>query len=214
MEAFAYRFHPQTKKAKELISQGIVGELRLIRSSVGFPLDFDRSNVRLKPGPGGGALMDVGCYCVHVMRYLTEEEPLMVVGRSLGVQESGVDLTFGGILVFPDNCLGLFSGSFQTTRDFQLEIVGSRGRLQVPVPFKPDPIHCTLRLDVEGETREVSIQSGGDLYRLQVDHFGRSIMEGRPLSLPLEDALGNMAVIEALRRSAQTGRETRVLRGG
>ena len=210
MEAFAYRFHPQTAKAKELVSQGSVGDVRLIRASLGFPLNFDLPNVRLKPSPGAGALMDVGCYCINVMRYLTEEEPLTVLGRSLGVPESDVDLTFGGMLVFPGQRLGLFSGSFQTARDFELEIVGSRGRLQVPAPFKPDPAHSALRLEVDGETREVPVRNGGDLYRLQVDHFSRSILEGRPLSLPLEDALGNMAVIEALRRSARTGRETRV----
>ena len=211
MEAFAYRFHPQTAKAKELVEQGSVGELRLIRSSLGFPLDFSRPNVRLEPSPGGGALMDVGCYCIHVMRYLANEEPLTVLGRSLGEPESGVDLTFGGMLVFPGGCLGLFSGSFRTARDFQLEIVGSRGRLLVPMPFKPDPTHSAMRLEVEGETREVPTRNAGDVYRLQVDHFSRSVLEGSPLSLPLEDALGNMAVIEALRRSARTGRETRVV---
>lgn len=210
MEAFAYRFHPQTAKVKELVGRGGVGELRLIRSSLGFPLDFDRPNVRLKPSPGGGALMDVGCYCIHVMRYLTDEEPQAVLGRSQGVPESGVDLTFGGILVFPGGCLGLFSGSFRTAPDFQLEIVGSRGRLLVPSPFKPDPTHSALRLEVEGKTRDVPVRNGGDLYRLQVDHFSRSVLEGRPLALPFEDALGNMAVIEALRSSARTGRETPV----
>lgn len=214
MEAFAYRFHPQTATVKQLVSRGSVGELRLIRSSLGFPLDFTRPNVRLKPSPGGGALMDVGCYCIHVMRYLADEEPQAVLGRSQGVAESGVDLTFGGILVFPGGCLGLFSGSFQTARDFQLEIVGSRGRLLVPMPFKPDPTHSALRLEAEGETREIPIRNGGDAYRLQVDHFSRSVLEGRPLSLPLEDALGNMAVIEALRSSAQTGRETRLVPDG
>ena len=213
MEAFAYRFHPQTARVRELVSQGSVGELRLIRSSLGFPLDFGRPNVRLKPSPGGGALMDVGCYCIHVMRYLTNEEPLTVLGRSLGEPESGVDLTFGGMLVFPGGCLGLFSGSFQTARDFQLEIIGSRGRLLVPLAFKPDPDHSALRLEMEGETRVVPIRNGGDVYRLQVDHFSRCVLKGRPLSLPLEDALANMAVIEALRRSARTGRETRLGKG-
>lgn len=214
MEAFAYRFHPQTAKVKELVSQGCVGELRLIRSSLGFPLDFSRPNVRLEPSPGGGALMDVGCYCIHVMRYLTEEEPQAVLGRSLGVPESGVDLTFGGMMVFPGGCLGLFSGSFRTAPDFQLEIVGSRGRLLVPSPFKPDPTRSALRLEVEGKTRDVPVRNGGNLYRLQVDHFSRSVLEGRPLSLPLEDALGNMAVIEALRSSSRTGRETRPVLDG
>ena len=213
MEAFAYRFHPQTARVKEIVSQGSVGELRLIRSSLGFPLDFSRPNVRLKPSPGGGALMDVGCYCIHVMRYLTDEEPQTVLGRSQGVAESGVDLTFGGMLIFPGGCLGLFSGSFRTAPDFQLEIVGSRGRLLVPSPFKPDPTHSALRLEVEGEVRDLPIRNGGDMYRLQVDHFSRSVLEGRPLSLPFEDALGNMAVIEALRSSAQTGRESPVGEG-
>ena len=213
MEAFAYRFHPQTARVKEIVSQGSVGELRLIRSSLGFPLDFSRPNVRLKPSPGGGALMDVGCYCIHVMRYLTDEEPQTVLGRSQGVAERGVDLTFGGMLIFPGGCLGLFSGSFRTAPDFQLEIVGSRGRLLVPSPFKPDPTHSALRLEVEGEVRDLPIRNGGDMYRLQVDHFSRSVLEGRPLSLPFEDALGNMAVIEALRSSAQTGRESPVGEG-
>jgi len=213
MEAFAYRFHPQTARVKELVSQGSVGELRLIRSSLGFPLDFSRPNVRLKPSPGGGALMDVGCYCIHAMRYLTDEEPQTVLGRSQGVPESGVDLTFGAMLVFPGGCLGMFSGSFRTAPDFQLEIVGSRGRLLVPSPFKPDPTRSVLRLEVEGESRDLPIRNGGNMYRLQVDHFSRSVLEGRPLSLPFEDALGNMAVIEALRSSAQTGRETPVGEG-
>ncbi|MDE2665288.1 MAG: Gfo/Idh/MocA family oxidoreductase [Acidobacteriota bacterium] len=208
MEAFAYRFHPQTARVKELVSQGRVGELRLIRSSLGFPLDFSRPNVRLKPSPGGGALMDVGCYCIHAMRYLTDEEPQTVLGRSQGVPESGVDLTFGGMLIFPGGCLGLFSGSFRTAPDFHLEIVGSRGRLLVPSPFKPDPSRSVLRLEVEGEARDLPIRNGGNMYRLQVDHFSRSVLDGRPLSLPFEDALGNMAVIEALRSSARTGRET------
>jgi len=213
MEAFAYRFHPQTAKVKELVSQGSVGELRLIRSSLGSPLDFSRPNVRLKPSPGGGALMDVGCYCIHVMRYLADEEPRTVLGRSLDELESGVDLTFGGMLVFPGGCLGLFSGSFRTAPDFQLEIVGSRGRLLVPSPFKPDPTRSALRLEVEGGTREVPILNGGNMYRLQVDHFSRSVVEGRSLSLPFEDALGNMAAIEALRSSSRTGRETPVVEG-
>ena len=210
MEAFAYRFHPQTAKVKELVSQGSVGELRLIRSSLGFPLDFSRPNVRLKPSPGGGALMDVGCYCIHVMRYLADEEPRTVLGRSLDEPKSGVDLTFAGMLVFPGGCLGLFSGSFRTARDFQLEIVGSRGRLLVPMAFKPDPTHSVLRLEVEEKTRDLPVRNGGNPYRLQVDHFSRSVLEGRPLALPFEDALGNMAVIEALRSSARTGRETPV----
>ena len=210
MEAFAYRFHPQTAKVKELVDGGAVGEVRVIRSSLGFPLNFELPNVRLKKSPGGGALMDVGCYCVNVMRCLMGEEPLTALGRSLSGPEHEVDLTFGGMLVFSGQRLGLFSGSFQTAPDFQLEIIGARGRLLVPKPFKPDPDHDALRLEAGSETREIPIRNGGNVYRLQADHFSRCVLGKEPLSLPLEDALGNMAAIEALRRSAETGRETRV----
>ncbi len=213
MEAFAYRFHPQTTKVKELVGDGEVGDVRVIRTCLGFPLNFDLPNVRLKKSPGGGALMDVGCYCVNVIRYLMGEEPLTVLGRSLSSPEHGVDLTFGGMLVFSGQRLGLFSGSFQTALDYQLEIIGSRGRLLVPKPFKPDPDHGLLRMEAGGETREVPVRNGEDVYRLQVDHFSRSILGKGPLSLPLEDALANMAAIEALRCSAESGRETRVAEG-
>jgi predicted dehydrogenase len=117
------------------------------------------------------------------------------------------------MLVFSGQRLGLFSGSFQTALDYQLEIIGSRGRLLVPKPFKPDPDHGLLRMEAGGETREVPVRNGGDVYRLQVDHFSRSILGKGPLSLPLEDALANMAAIEALRCSAESGRETRVAEG-
>ncbi len=213
MEAFAFRFHPQTTKVKELIGNGEVGEVRIIRASLGFPLNFDLPDIRLKKSPGGGALMDVGCYCVNVIRYLMGGEPLTALGQSLCGPSHGVDLTFGGMLVFPGQRLGLFSGSFQTALDFQLEILGSRGRILVPKPFKPDANHGSLTMQVAGKTREVPIRNGGEVYRLQVDHFSRSILEKRPLSLPLQDSLGNMAAIEALRRSAETGRETRVVQG-
>ena len=118
MEAFMYRLHPQTLKVQELIGKGAIGEIRVIRAGFGFSLNEAAKNVRLVSRMGGGCLMDVGCYCVNAMRTFFREEPHQVMGQAERGKISGVDMTFGGLLMFSRGRL----------RSFQLEL-SNRSRL-------------------------------------------------------------------------------------
>ena len=150
MEAFMYRHHPQIKRARELLDEGAVGELRLVRaafcSTLGRPDD-----VRWVPELGGGALLDVGCYCVSGMR-LVAGEPETVFGEQT-LTPSGVDVRFAGTLRFPGGVLGHFSCGMDTAPSQGLEAVGSEGSLLVSHPFTADVEGVEVRRgdDVRGD---------------------------------------------------------------
>ncbi len=212
MEAFMYRFHPQTVKIKELLAQEAIGPVRIVRAAFGFLLNQDVPNVRLAEDLSGGCLMDVGCYCVNAIRLAFGEEPSAVLGHAVRGEKSGVDITFAGTLIFSNGREGIFNSSFQTVLDWTLEIVGTRGRILVPSPWKPNPQLVSFTLESDGKTETVETKDGGGIYHLEVNHFCQAILEGRPLDLPPEDGLRNMAVIDALQKSARTGRPAKVRR--
>src|ERR1700682_3092993 len=154
-EAFMYRHNPQTKRAKQLVDEGAIGELRLIRSAFSYSL-YDENNIRLHAGLEGGALMDVGCYCVSASR-LFGGDPEKVYGEAW-FGPSGTDWVFGGVLRFPGNVIALLdSGTAMPERD-ELEVIGSEGSL-----FLDDPWHCT----VPG----IELRRGGKLKRIELDPF-------------------------------------------
>ena len=195
MEAFMYRHHPQTKKLQEVVASGAIGELRNLRSSFSFTLD-DPNDVRMTPDLDGGSLMDLGCYCLSISRLLAGE-PEHVVGRQR-TGETGVDLSFAGVLEFPGAVLADFHCGFDLPYEAGLEAIGSEGRIFVAEPFRCVDPH----LDVNGERVDVE---DVDRYRLQVENFSAAIRgEGEPL-LGREDALGQARAIEALYRSAASG---------
>jgi predicted dehydrogenase len=210
MEAFMYRFHPQTLKIQELLSKGGIGEVRVVRAAFGFTLDETSKNVRLLPG--GGSLMDVGCYCVNAIRTFIGDEPKAVYGHQERSQTAPVDMMFGGALVFSGGRLGIFNSSFRTILDWGVEIVGTRGRVLVPSPWKPDPRRVSFTLELNGKAKEIEIKNGGDIYQLEVDHFSRCVLETKSPALPPQEGLKNMRVIEALRQSARFGRRLRLKR--
>jgi predicted dehydrogenase len=210
MEAFMYRFHPQTLKIQELIQKGVIGEIRVIRAGFGFSLNESAKNVRLGKRMGGGCLMDVGCYCVNALRSFFGDEPEQVVGTAKRGKISGVDMTFGGLLTFPQGRLGVFTSSFQTSLDWGVEIVGTLGHISVPSPWKPDGRLASFVLEANGKKETVQIKNGGGIYHCEVDHFSRCILERKPLALPPEEGLKNMRVIEALYTSARRGRAVRL----
>ena len=210
MEAFMYRFHPQTSKIKELVTQGTIGEVRIVRAAFGFPLNQEVPNVRLVEKLTGGCLMDVGCYCVNAIRNLLGEEPISVLGYATREKTTGVDLTFAGTLIFSNHRVGIFNSSFQTVLDWGVEIVGTEGRIFVPSPWKPNAQLASFTVETRGEPKTIEVRDGGGIYHLEVDHFSRCILEDQPLGLPPEDGLRNMAVIDALQESARTGRAVKV----
>ena len=199
MEAFMYRHNPQTKRLRALIDEGAIGELRLIRSAFSYSL-YDDSNIRLRPDVEGGALMDVGCYCVSGSR-LAGGEPESVYGRAW-YGPSGTDWVFTGSMRFPGNVLAVFDcGTAMPERD-ELEVIGSEASL-----FLDDPWHCTvpvIEVRRAGGVERIELERA-DSYRLQLENFSDAITgEGEPL-LGRDDALGQARALEALHRSAQSG---------
>jgi predicted dehydrogenase len=200
MEAFMYRHHPQTRKLAELVRDGAVGELRLVRASFSFTIGT--GNVRLYPELEGGALMDVGCYCVSGSRLLAGE-PLLATARQI-VGPTGIDLRLAGTLVFVCDVLGQLDCAFDLPLRQGLEVVGSEGTLTVASPWGCDPPGIEVRRG--GETERIEIEDV-DRYRLQGDNVSRAI---RGLEQPLlgrDDALGQARTIDALYRSAESGGE-------
>jgi xylose dehydrogenase (NAD/NADP) len=199
MEAFMYRHNPQTKRLVELVADGAIGRLRLVRAAFSFPLD-DASNVRLDAELEGGGLMDVGCYCVSGARLLAGE-PESVYGEQ--VAASGVDELFTGMLRFPDDVLAeIDCGLVLPVRD-ELEAIGEEGSI-----FLDDPWHCrtpVLEMRREDSTERIELEPV-DSYRLQLEDMSAAVRGGEEPLLGCEDALRQARVIEALYRSADEGR--------
>jgi D-xylose 1-dehydrogenase (NADP+, D-xylono-1,5-lactone-forming) len=195
MEAFMYRHHPQTHKAAELVRDGAIGELRQLRSLFSFTL-ADEGDVRFDPELDGGALMDLGCYCISMQRVLAGE-PKLVFGRQrLGGK--GVDVGFAAVLEFDGDVLGEFHCGFDLPQRQSLEAVGSDGVLLVRQPVSCSDPH----VEVNGERIDVE---DVDRYFMQVENFSAAVRgEAEPL-LGRADAVGQVRVIEALYRSAASG---------
>ena len=195
-EAFMYRHNPQTKKLQELVEQGAVGELRLIRSTFSYGL-YEEDNIRLRTDVEGGALMDVGCYNVSCSRLLGGE-PARVWGEAW-YGPSGTDWVFTGTMRFPGNVIATFDcGTAMVERD-ELEAIGSEASL-----FLDDPWHCNkpvieLRRDGGVERIEVEHQ---DSYRLELENMSDAIRGEAVLLLGRDDALGQARALEALHVSA------------
>ena len=208
MEAFMYRFHPQTKKIKELIDAGAIGKLLQVRSAFTFNLNLnDLSNVRLSKSLIGGSVMDVGCYCINLSRYLFGREPSEVFGVANYGKKSRVDEQMIGVLRFGEG-VAYFDSSFQVTFRAFAEAVGSAGKIVIPSPWKP-PNPSTITLTSRGKTEEIIVQ-GGDPYKLQVDHFNAVVRRKAKLGFPPTDGVANARVMQALLKSARKNCVVRV----
>ncbi|HXG75098.1 MAG TPA: Gfo/Idh/MocA family oxidoreductase [Gaiellaceae bacterium] len=198
-EAFMYRHNPQTARLVELVREGAVGELRLVRSAFSYAL-FDPENIRLRPEVEGGALMDVGCYCVSGSRLLAGE-PERAFGEAF-VGPTGTDWVFAGTLRFPGDVLATFDcGTALTDRD-ELEAIGTEGSL-----FLDDPWHCrrpVIEVRRDGETERIELEPV-DSYRLELENLADAIAGEAPLLLGREDAIAQARALQALHRSAVEG---------
>ncbi|MGZ4341654.1 MAG: Gfo/Idh/MocA family protein [Solirubrobacteraceae bacterium] len=199
MEAFMYRHNPQTRRLVELVRDGAVGRVRLIRSAFSFA-EADPANVRLTTALDGGALMDVGCYCVSGSRLIAGEPQR--VGAEQVAGGDGVDIVFAATMRFADDVLAHFdAGLALNTRD-ELEVVGDEGSL-----FLDDPWHCLepvieMRRHDTCERIEIEVVNS---YRLEAENMSATIRGEAPLLLDRADALGQARTIEALYEAADTG---------
>jgi predicted dehydrogenase len=211
MEAFMYRFHPQYAKLQSLIADGAIGKVQIIRSAFGFHLE-DLRNIRLQKVLGGGALMDVGCYCVNMSRLVAGAEPIEVQASAVFGEKSQVDETLAGILRFPNDVVAVFDTGFRADYREWLSVAGSAGRLDLPLPIKPGAIGGIgeIILQRDDGARETFTTPAANHYQLMVEHFADAVLDGSTLRYPPEEGRANMRVIDALYESVRTGCTVRV----
>jgi len=196
-EAFMYRHHPQTATVARLVADGAIGRLCAVKATFTFPL-HDLSDVRALPELDGGALMDVGCYCISGLR-LVAGEPERARGEQV-VGPSGVDVVFTGALAFADGVVGHFDCGFIVPRRAMLEVVGEEATILVPDPFTPRiPGIEVLRPGDEPE--KIAIEPTNS-YRLELENVSAAIRGEAPLLLGREDAISQARTIDELYRSA------------
>jgi D-xylose 1-dehydrogenase (NADP+, D-xylono-1,5-lactone-forming) len=204
-EAFMYRHNPQTTRLRELLDEGAIGEVRLIRSAFSYSL-YDAGNIRLRTDVEGGALMDVGCYCVSGSRLAAGGEPLAVYGQAW-IGETGTDWVFTGAMRFDGDVLATFDcGTALPERD-ELEVIGSDGSL-----FLDDPWHCNvpvIELRRDGKVERIALERV-DSYRLELENVSDAIDGKAELLLGDDDAVGQARALEALHRSAESGEAVRL----
>lgn len=201
MEAFMYRFHPRTERLLEMVRSGAVGEVRMIRSAFTFRLRRT-DDIRLDPDLGGGALRDVGCYCVNVSRTVAGTEP-MAVQASARWTERGVDEALTGTLFFADGLVARFDCALTLERCEQVEVAGTDGWLRVPQAFLPGTADVVLEEHRGRVGRTDHRVTGADEYRRMVEHFVEHVRDGRPFRYDAREAALNLKAIEALYVSAR-----------
>lgn len=204
MEGFMYRHHPLTLAVKQKVEEGAIGEVRYARSTFSTGLT-DRTNWRLRGDLGGGAIMDLGCYCINIIRYLIGREPQSVWATGKFEAINNVWETLIGTLDFGDGVTGQFDCSFGWTWRESYEITGIEGTLSVQSAWgnAEGEAHFTLN----GETVTVN---GVNPYAAEILNLCHAMETGEPTRLPLTDALGNMRAIDALHESAHTGQYIKV----
>lgn len=204
-EAFMVRTHPQWLKARELVHGGHIGELRLITGHFSY-FKTDPDNVRNRVEWGGGGLLDIGCYPITLSRWLYGAEPTRVVALMERDPQLDVDRLTAGLLDF-DRGQASFTVSTQLASHQRMQIFGTLGRIELEIPFSPPPDRrARILIDtaggVTGEAVEIIELDAVDQFTLQADAFSRAVRGMAEVPVTLEDAIGNMAVIDALFRSA------------
>jgi predicted dehydrogenase len=199
-EAFMYRHHPQTRIVRELVAGGRIGRLRSIRAAFTFPLRDD-TNIRMLAGLDGGALMDVGCYCVSAARLLAGE-PERAQAEAV-VSPGGVDVALHGSLRFADDVVAQLECSFLVPRRQQLVAVGEEATLVVGAPFRVD-WGGAVELVRDGRREPVDVPEA-DSYTLELENLADAVEGRAPALLGRDDALGQARTIAALYRAAETG---------
>jgi predicted dehydrogenase len=200
-EAFMWRHNPQTKRLRELLDDGAIGDVRLVRACFSFALAEEAADVRLDAALDGGGLLDVGSYCVSGARLAAAGEPLSALGSAV-LGPSGVDKRFTGMLRFDGDLLATFDCGIDLPARHELEIVGSQGRMVLA-----DPWHCRnpgIALERDGRSERIDIERA-DSYRLELEDMAAAIAGERAPLLGREDAIGQARAIAALERSAADG---------
>jgi D-xylose 1-dehydrogenase (NADP+, D-xylono-1,5-lactone-forming) len=215
MEAFMYRFHPRSRRIKQMVAEGRIGALCLVRSAFCYRMrakDWtNKDNARLKPEAGGGALLDVGCYSVSAARWFFEAEPVQVQALA-AYHPDGVDMHMAGTLGFAGSGLATFEASFISALQQTYSVVGSDGAIELPhnafVPWGNDAGFLLRGRDQEDGQQHVV--TGADQYQIMVEHFADAVLGKTRLMYPPDDCICNMRVLDALAQAARSGKTVKL----
>ncbi|MBK9219958.1 MAG: Gfo/Idh/MocA family oxidoreductase [Uliginosibacterium sp.] len=207
-EACMVRFHPQWLRAREIVRSGALGEVRAIQTAFSYFND-NPDNVRNRADIGGGGLYDIGCYAIATARFVLDAEPEKVIGAFDFDPNFGTDRLCSGLVRFPGNRQLSFACSTQLVPYQRVQIFGSKGRLEVQIPFNAPPdrpvrLFIDTGSDLYGGGIRVEEIPAVDQYTLQANAFATAILDQQPWLYPIEDAIQNMRVIDALFRSAKS----------
>lgn len=204
-EAFMVRHHPQWQHVRDLIRGGKIGELRALQVAFSY-FNVDPLNIRNKADIGGGGLLDIGCYAVVAGRYLFDAEPLRVIALTDRDPAFGIDRMTSALMDFGAGRQLTFTVSTQTVPFQRLQALGTRGRIEIEIPFNA-PADKPVRIFVD----DGSVHGGGsaratefpvvDQYQLQGEAFSRAVRGAEPMAYGLDDAIQNLRILDALRRS-------------
>jgi predicted dehydrogenase len=202
-EAFMYRHHPRIRAAAEMVHSGKIGKIRAIEAAFTYVLK-DESDIRNQPEMGGGAVMDVGCYCINIIRLMADREPKTVQANAVWA-DSGVDAQLVGLLDFGDGLMAHFDCAFNLENRQRCIIAGSEGYFEIPTTFLPgmdDRAILEYRGDLNAPIKHQ--YKGVDQYRMMIEDFMDGIDSGS-VPFPVDDANANMRVIEACLVPAKEG---------
>jgi predicted dehydrogenase len=203
MEAFMYRHHPQWVLAKQLVDEGGIGQLRTIQTFFSY-YNVDPANIRNMAEIGGGGLMDIGCYCISLSRFIFDDQPRRVWGIIEYDPDFGVDRIASGMLEFVQGT-STFTCATQLGPYQRVNIVGTGGRVEIEIPFNAPPDKpCRVWHEHDDVVEEIVVDTV-DQYTVQGDLFSLAVLDDTPVPTPLDDAVANMEVIEAISRSAEAG---------
>ena len=204
MEAFMYRFHPQWIKTRELVENGEIGEVKTIHSFFTY-YNIDPENIRNQADIGGGALMDIGCYCVSFPRFVFNEEPHRIVSDIDFDPIMKTDRLTSAMLHFPGGKTSNFNCSTQLMPYQRANIFGNKGQIEIEIPVNAPPDEQTKITLWTKEKTEVFVFDPIDQYTLHAESFSKSILENTEVLTPLSDAVNNMKVIDGIVASSKTG---------
>jgi D-xylose 1-dehydrogenase (NADP+, D-xylono-1,5-lactone-forming) len=205
LEGFMYKFHPQIAKTLEIVGQGRLGEVRAVHSAFTFQFERDGANYRWTPAMGGGALYDVGCYTVSIVRLVFGAEPVSAFAAARFDPATGIDMTTAAVLEFPGGRFAHCESSFEEHFQSRLLAVGTEGTLQLDRAFSAKGFDVALAI-VRGDLREAVRIRKADMFRLMAEHFADAVLGREPLRVPAADALGNARALDACFESIRTGR--------
>jgi predicted dehydrogenase len=208
-EAFMVRTHPQWLRARQVLRSGRIGELKSVVGAFSY-FNRDAKNVRNKAEWGGGGMLDIGCYVINTSRFMFGSEPQRVCGVVERDPEFGTDRLASAVLDFGSG-QAVFTCSTQMVPYQRMQFLGTKGRIEIEIPFNAPPDRETRIFIDDGK----DIFGGGivtetfpvcDQYTIQGDAFSKAIREGGEVPVPLEDAIANMAAMDAAFRSAESGK--------